>query len=568
MKKFGITGIILSLNLSGYNFAYAHVISDNEKLKDLENQYLAQNYQHQPEMMEEIQAPNARHDVFNNHSLKFADTWNQVQEDNLKTLYQIDDKNLVGNSLSEYRILREHLEAAHNLQICRQELWHLDSMFPWFAALANLAQIQPVGDEKARNDALKRWKTFDSIVNDEINNLKAGLKQGYSTSKAVLPRIIGQLDSLLSTPIKDSPFFVPGIRDLDAQFQKDFTEIMNTIINPGLKKFRDFLAQEYMQSARSSLGVGDLPHGMECYKAMVRSHTTVNISPEKIRDLGFKAITNLSTELEKISEKYFNNLPITELLQLAATKQYPFSSEQDMLDYNYKALERAKAALPKLMSVTPTSAFEIHPYPEFRAKAGAVGEYHLPSEDGKNPGIFYINTFGYDKVGYADQESTLFHEGIPGHHLQLALIVENKNLHSISKIIANNAIIEGWALYAEQLAYEYDLFSDPLAKVGYISNALLRASRLVIDTGLHVFNWSKEDAINFMRTHTSLDELKINSEVDRYITYGGQATSYYIGLTAILEARENEKQRLGDKYSIIGFHDRILTQGLLPLSYL
>jgi len=540
--------------------------TDDEKLSQYADLYLQELSIYNPEQTTTLNLENAKNDVFNDHSVAGIVKSHAFEDKKRQELARIDYSKLSTDAKLTYNVISHSLNSSVKARVCKKELWGgLSTIDTWFSGLANLAKVQPVETPEQRLDALKRWKTFSHVVDAEIEKLKLGLKEGYTVPQAVLPRVISQLDGLLNMPIKDSPFFVPADRKLDEGFEREFDSIVRDIVYPGLKKFKEFLIVEYTPAARTSIGLSEQENGLECYNALIEKMTTKTISPKEIFDLGQKEVANLLSQLEVISKNHFNGMPAKKLLDFAKTANMHFKSEQEVLDYNYAALERVKRVLPQLMSLNPKSDFEIKPYPDYLAQAGAPGEYHDPSRDGSRPGIFYINTYDYENMSYADLESTLFHEGIPGHHLQFALIVENPNIHPIISDMVGSGPAEGWGLYAERLANELQLFSDPMAEVGYISNALMRASRLVVDTGLHAFGWTREEAAEYMREHTTLTDNILYGEVDRYISWPGQAPSYFLGLNEILSTRDYAEEKLGAQFSLQDFHDTVLKYSADPL---
>ncbi len=539
--------------------------SEDKKLKKFADEYLSHLAMYEPESVVEMKLKNTRHDIFNDHSLNGVFASQSYIDKKFKALRKIKLNKLSDDSKLTYNVVYHSLESSINSRVCKKELWDILTISPWFSELTTLAEFQPLGTPKARNDALKRWHTFGKVTDDEIAKLKAGLEAGYTVPQETVPRVISQIDGLLEMPVKASPFFVPGDRDLDKNFQEEFVAIVQNEVYPNLRKFKNFLENEYMPNARKDVGVSAHKNGLECYKASIKELTTKSTSPQEIFDLGQAEVAVLFKRLDAIGKEHFDGMKAKDLLQYAEKANKHFKSEQDVLDYNYAALERVKAVLPQLMTVSPKSDFVIKPYPQYLAENGAPGEYHEPSADGSKPGIFYINTYDFENLSYAAQESTLFHEGIPGHHLQLAFLVENPNVHPIARLLFNSGSVEGWALYSEKLAAEFNLFSEPIAEVGHISDALMRASRLVVDTGMHAFGWTREEAVQFLREHTTVPEHILWGEVDRYITWPAQATAYYLGMNEILSVRQYAEAKLGSQFSLPAFNDEVLKAGPVPL---
>jgi uncharacterized protein (DUF885 family) len=244
-----------------------------------------------------------------------------------------------------------------------------------------------------------------------------------------------------------------------------------------------------------------------------------------------------------------------------------FKSRDDLIRYSQAALARAKAAVPEWFGLLPTADVRIEPYPKYREKNGS-SEYNPPAEDGSRPALFYINAYEAEKKSRAPAESTAFHETIPGHHLQMAIALERKNIHPIGRYIFNSGFVEGWALYSERLADEMKLYSSDLDRLGMLSEQAFRASRLVVDTGIHSMGWTRQQAIDYMLAHTAEAADDISAEVDRYIVWPGQATAYMLGMLEIQDSRDQAKQAMGARFDIKAFHDRVLEDGAVPITFL
>lgn len=277
----------------------------------------------------------------------------------------------------------------------------------------------------------------------------------------------------------------------------------------------------------------------------------------------------LISEIMTIGQKEFGTNDLIQIFnQAKSNPKYLFHSEQEILNYNHAALERAIKKAPEWFDKMPGAEGTLKPYPLHRAKTGAPGEYHPPSLDGSRPGIFYINTYEPEKRSRVDHEATLFHELIPCHHFQIALAQEDKSLHSVNQYLWNCGYGEGWALYVERLADKMGLYSDNISRLGMLSNEAFRAARLVVDPGIHYMNWSRQDAIEYLKKHTALKLEMIESEVDRYIMSHGQATSYMLGKREIEELQSLSKVKLGDKFTYREFHNQVLKNGTITLPML
>jgi len=297
-------------------------------------------------------------------------------------------------------------------------------------------------------------------------------------------------------------------------------------------------------------------------------HSSSPETAREVHELGVRQNERLVAEMKEIGARSFATSDVPALLaRLRTDPQYRFKSREEKIAYSQAALARAKAAVPSVFGLLPKADVVIKPYPAFREK-NAPNEYNPPAEDGSRPAVFFISAYQAEKQSRVEDESTAFHETIPGHHLQGAIALERKEIHPIGRYIFNSGYVEGWALYAERVADELKLFSSDLDRLGMLSSQALRASRLVVDSGLHTLGWSRQQAIDYMLQHTAEGEHEVTSEVDRYIIWPGQATAYMIGMLEIRAARDEAERAQGSRFDLKAFHDRVLEDGGVPLTFL
>ncbi|MGE4350104.1 MAG: DUF885 family protein [Candidatus Berkiella sp.] len=537
---------------------------------ELANDYATQYFTYFPELALFWGKTKVPQNKFSNHSYQNELNWQALQDQWLTELSLIDETKLINSSEhTTFQLLKESLENAKATRICKETLWNVNPLRGWHIELGVISSKQPLDTPQERKQALERWATVPQLVKDEINNLKLGLTQGYTAPKPVVERVIKQLDLMIPSEIEASPFYAMADRAHDTAFRKKFSEIIKLKINPAIKEFRDFLESEYLPKARTEIGLSALPNGEACYLAKIKESTTLTIDPKAIYSFGENHMSALEKEIAQIGLSEFNTLDTSTIFQKAIQSSHNyFQTEADILSYNTKALERARAKLPQWFHTLPKAACIVTPYPMHRAKTGAAGEYHPATEDGKSPAMFYINAYDPPNKSRVDQEATLFHELLPGHHLQVALAQEEKSHHPVDSYLWNAGFGEGWALYSERLANEMDLYNDNISKLGMLSNEALRTARLVVDPGIHVFGWTRQQAIDFMRKHTALDRNVIEGEVDRYIMMPGQATSYMLGKREIDTLREYSKSILKENFDIRDFHDQVLKHGAVTLPML
>ena len=469
-----------------------------------------------------------------------------------------------------YGVLRDLLERSRALRVCRNPFWGVASYVNgWQAIYTDLALIQPVGTDTLRTLALARARALPAFIDIEVANLRAGLEEDFSSPKVIVRNVIGQLDGILATPVKQSPFYSPALRDSSAAFGRELARVITEDLNPAIERYRDFLANEYLRRARSELGVSANPDGLKCYRAAIRNFATVEMPPDSVFAMGEAQMAKVLEEMQQISNRSFGGESALLLLKrLSTDPQYMYRTSREIIDTAQAVINRGKAEMGKWFGLLPKADVVIEPYPEFRQKAGAPGQYQSAPLDGSRPAIFLINPSRPTEHSRADGENTSMHEAIPGHHLQTAIAKERKDLHPLSRYTFSSGFGEGWALYAERLGDEMGLYSSDLARMGMLASEAFRAARMVIDAGIHTKGWTREQALDYLLRHTVLPKHIAEGEIDRYISWPGQAPSYMIGRTEILRLREEARAKLGDKFDIREFHDRVLEDGTIPLEML
>ena len=542
----------------------------DERVRALAGAYLDGFLSRNPDQATIYGMPGRRHDKLPDNSLDALTLWQARENMWLTAAKEIDPAAIASPPLrATYAIVREALEGSIAARVCRNELWTVSQMVNgWQIQYGYLVTIQPVGTGEARTEALARWGALPAYIDTEIANLRQGLRLGYSAPKGNVRIVIDQMQSLIATPVRESPFDSPAVRAPAAAFVKDFDALVKDRINPAFTRYRDFLANEYLPAARDAIAISANPDGAACYAAAVRFHSSMAVPPNDVHALGLKQIDALDAEMKAIAERTFHTSDVPKLLQrLRADPQYLFKSRADLIAYSQAALARAKAAAPTWFGLLPRADVVIEPYPKFREKSGP-NEYNPPAEDGSRPGIFLISAYQAEKKSRCGPESVAFHETIPGHHLQGAIALERREIHPIGRYISNSGYGEGWGLYSERLADEMGLYSSDLDRLGMLSEQAWRASRLVVDPGMHALGWTRQRSIDYMLAHTTAAPDDAAAEIDRYIIWPGQATAYMIGMLEIRRMRDEAQQAMGSRFDIKAFHDRVLEDGAVPLTFL
>jgi uncharacterized protein (DUF885 family) len=543
--------------------------SPDSRVRELADTYLGAYFERFPEQITYFGVPGRPQSGLTDNSLTALRAWEAREDGFLASLKQIDPSAIGAAPLrATYAIARQTLEAAVAKRVCRDELWNVSEMTGWQVNYGYLVTIQPVGTDAAREEALGRWRKLPGVIDTEIVNLRDGIRRGFTAPKHNVRTVIEQVRTLAASASKDSPFTSPGQRDKTEAFQKAFDALVANEINPAAIRYADFLEREYLPAAREAIPVTANPDGAACYDASVLYHSSSPKTAKQVHQLGLQQIDRLTAEMKAIGERAFHVGDVPALLQrLRTDPQYRFKSREDKIAYSQAALARAKAAMPSRFGLLPKADVVITPYPAFRER-NAPNEYNPAAEDGSRPAVFFISAYQAEQQNRVEDESTAFHETIPGHHLQGAIALERKENHPLGRYIFNSGYAEGWALYAETLADEMHLFSSDLDRLGMLSSQALRAARLVVDSGMHTLGWTRRQAIDYMLAHVAEDEHTVTSEVDRYIIWPGQATAYMIGNLEIRAARTEAEQAMGSRFDIKAFHDRVLEDGAVPLTFL
>jgi uncharacterized protein (DUF885 family) len=569
-QRIGLTGLFLLAAATFIGCGRSgedQLRSADDRARTLADSFLEGWFERNPESGTYYGVPGRPHDRLTDNSLAALQEWRSKEDGWLRDAQGIDPAAIQSASLrAAYAIVRDTLEGSIGTRVCRLELWPVSQMTGWHVNLGYLVTIQPVGTDQARKEAVARWSTLPAYIDAEIANLREGVRQRYLAPKLNVRIVIDQLETLIGQ--KDTPFLSPATRDSDAAFKQAFETLVRTQLTPAFTRYRDFLRDEYLPAARDAIAVSANPEGGRCYDASVRSFSTLSLSAKDVHDLGLRQIDGLMGEMRAIAERSFNTSDVPALLErLRTDRRHLFRSRQELIDYSTAALARAKAAAPAWFGLLPKADVRIEPYPAYREK-DAPNEYNSPAEDGSRPGLFYISAYQAETKSRSPIESTAFHETIPGHHLQTAIGMERKDIHSVGRYLGSSGYAEGWALYSERLADEMKLYSSDEDRLGMLSSQAFRAARLVVDTGMHALGWERQRAIDYMLAHSAETAADIRAEIDRYIIWPGQATAYMLGAIEIQRVRAEAQEKLGTKFDIKAFHDRVLEDGAVPLAYL
>jgi uncharacterized protein (DUF885 family) len=425
-------------------------------------------------------------------------------------------------------------------------------------------------------NSLKRDRDFAANVDEAIRQWKKGEAEGVVDTKLTVRNMLEQLDNQLKLKPEDSPYWGPiksfpasiGATDR-ARITAEYRKSISGVIYPALQRMRDFLQNDYLAHAREGVGLMYMKGGDALYRYQVQSTTTLPMTPDQIHELGLSEVARITKDFEKVRQEvgFKGDLHAFFDYMRTSPKFAPKSRDQLQGDF-YRIKQQVEAKVPQYFSLVPKTPLVIRPYPTYREKFEAGGSYEQGTPDGSRPGTFYFNAYDLPSR-FTWEETTLFlHEGEPGHHFQISLAQENKALPNFMRFGGNTAYVEGWALYSETLGYPMGFYADPYQRFGTLNDEMLRAMRLVVDTGIHSKGWTRDQAIDYMLSHSGESKTDATAEVERYIAIPSQATAYKVGALTIQRLRDEAKAALGPKFDIREFHAQVLNSGALPLEIL
>lgn len=423
---------------------------------------------------------------------------------------------------------------------------------------------------------LARAGRFPLWVDAAIAAMREGMARGIVHPRVVMAKTVPQLESLIAADPEESLFFGPVSlmrEDWPAaereRLEAAIRRLIEQVLNPGYRRLADFIRDEYLPACRETVGWGALPGGADWYASEVRRHTTTALTPADIHAIGLAEVARIRAGMQEVMREVGFEGTLAEFFRYVQEEPaFYFERSADLLAGYLRLKKQVDAELPRLFAVMPKADYEVREVEVFRAESAAGGSYQGASADGKRPGIFYVNTYNLKAQPIYGMETLSLHEAAPGHHFQVSIQQELTDLPRFRRFGRNVAYIEGWALYAESLGRELGLFSDPMQWYGRLSDEMLRAMRLVLDTGLHAEGWSRERAIRYMQDNSSLATTDIEAEVERYIVNPGQALGYKIGDIRIQALRRRAEETLGAQFDVREFHAAVLTDGALPLEVL
>jgi uncharacterized protein (DUF885 family) len=483
-------------------------------------------------------------------------------------------------------LLTEQLEGAIGVEICETHLWAVSASDNPVTDFNLLPKQHQVTSAAQADSLLARYRLIPRAIDDMAANLRQGLTRRKVASAEAVRRALALIDGQLAAPMDGWALLAParavagqrgpGMTDAHRQrFAVELEEVVTEWIRPALERYRDVLRDQILPAARAAdaEGLGSLPDGKACYRALVRRYIGFDQSPEELHRLGMTEIEAINREMVALGQKLFGApgtaLTLADIVaRLRSDRALYFDNPDQIMAAARQALDAARARVPEYFGVLPAADCAVTEIPAYEAPYTTIAYYRQPHLDGSKPGEYFINTYQPETRPRFEMQVLAFHESIPGHHLQIAIAQERDDLPAFQRHGGNTAFVEGWALYTERLADEMGLYSGDLDRMGMLSYDAWRASRLVVDTGIHAMGWTRARAEQFMREHTALTETNIRNEVDRYITTPGQAVAYKIGQLEIRRLRERAEKALLSDFDVKGFHDAVLRNGAVTLPVL
>jgi uncharacterized protein (DUF885 family) len=437
-----------------------------------------------------------------------------------------------------------------------------------------LVSVLSFDSVKDYDDYITRLKLLPVLFDQTTEQMRTGMAAGLMPPKILLEKVVTQANGIATTPADQSPFMHPfdkfpaAIPEADRKRLREagLAAVRDSVL-PAYVKFTAFVRDEYAPKGRTEPGAWSLPDGNAWYAFRVKESTTTNLSPEEIHQLGLQQVKEIEARMLAV----VNQLGYKDLKSFSASLQtnpkVHVHSRQEILDLYQKYTDQMYLKLPEMFGRLPKAKLQVLPIEEFREKEAST-EYIEGTPDGSRPGHIMANTGNFEKGTTVDIETTAYHEGVPGHHMQISIAQELPELPPFRQHKGYTAYTEGWALYSERLGKEVGFFQDPYSYYGHLQDDMLRAIRLVVDTGFHYKHWTRQQVVDFFHDHSAIDEAEVQSETDRYMAWPAQALGYKIGQLEILKLRQYSKDQLGSKFDLRGFHDEVLSGGALPMDVL
>ena len=580
MKNIFFLLLILFLNVDCVIFNSDYKIengekSESEKFHELLSEQWEKGIIRNPEWASSL-GDNRFNDKLNDTSyetiLKRQGETRELQE----TVKKIDRSKLSEDDQLNYDLYLQGIEKQIEGFQFLSYLIPIDQMGGIQIGFAGISNYMPFNNVKDYENYLARMRAFPTKLDQTIDLMKRGVKEGWVPPKIILVSVPDQIKAQFEKMIEESPLFKP-FKDFPESIPSEeqtrlideMLSVLTEYVYPAYETLYSYFIESYLPSCGESIACKDFPNGDVYYKYQIKSYTTTNLSAEEIHQIGLGEVDRIRAEMKKVINMTEFKGSFDEFLTFLRTdSQFYFTSEDELLNEYRMICKKADAELPKFFGLLPRLPYGVKPIPDYQAPASPTAYYYSGSQEAGRAGFFMANTYKLETRPKYEMEALSIHEAVPGHHLQITLAQELENIPKFRRYGGYTAFVEGWGLYSEKLAEEMGFYEDPYSKFGQLTYEMWRACRLVVDTGMHTLGWTRQEAIDFMLSNTAKTENDVNVEIDRYIAWPGQALAYKIGELKIRELRSKAEKEMGENFNIRDFHDVVLGHGAVPLDIL
>ncbi|HKF46433.1 MAG TPA: DUF885 domain-containing protein [Terracidiphilus sp.] len=554
--------------------ANASVSERREAMNALFKLYWDAQLERQPEFASSI-GDKRFNDKITDYSVGAENAWLAKEQDYLMKLAAIDPDGFTDSEKTSREILLR--EFTNDIEASEFKEWEMpvNQMGGIYSTYPQLVAQLKFGEVKDYDDWIARLRAVPAAFEQVTQNMSIGMEDHRVPPKYLLEKALVQVqqlatqkpeDSPLASPLKVFPASIPAAQQ--ERIRHEMLGVIASQVLPAYIRFARFLQVSYIPAGRDELGISALPDGAKYYQFLIRRTTTTDLSPDQIHKIGEQEVAKDEADMLAIAQKLgFADLKSFRASLKTNPKLHPASREA-LLDAYHGYLSAMQAKLPSLFGHLPKSKFEVVPVPEYLEKTSAPAYYQAGTPDGSRPGRLFIDTYDATNRNLYQVEDTAYHEGLPGHHLQISIARELTDIPAFRKYGGFTAFSEGWGLYAERLGKDVGFYQDPYSDYGRLEGDIWRAIRLAVDTGVHSEHWTRQQMVDYFHEHSNIDEPSVQSEVDRYVAWPSQALAYKIGQLKILELRDKAQKALGPKFDIRAFHDEVIDAGAMPLDLL
>ena len=545
--------------------------ADATRVTSLADRYVAQFKVNFPLQYEFSGLTPERHDGIDINSPAAIIKWQAFEKGLDAELQQIHTDSLVGQpEWVTWHFLNQALKQDAKTAVCRNELWDVAPL-GWQTALSQIATIQPIGNAEARKQALTRWGNFPSWIDQDIANLREGERLGFSASQASVKATIDQLNGVVDQPASKTGYLSPAERDSTPAFVAEWTKMIESKVLPAMRRYRDFLRDEYLAHARQSPSIQSHPNGLTCYRGLIFATVTVDEDPAALYDEAVKQVASEHARALALGKKVYGD-KATDWATLAklilADPKNKFASADEIRDYTKRTYDRAYAARAKMVLTPPDGQVKLEPFPEFQQASAPGGQYLPAADDGSHPATYYYRNVPKD-LYRPSLQNVILHETLPGHHLQIQFLAEHghKGNHPIARLLGFNGPAEGWATYAEDFAYELGLYDSDVDYIGRLMTSI--TPMMVTDLGLQLKGWSTEQAADYLREAMPMRPRERATQSVALISgLPGFVLAYPLGGIEWTKMRQRAQASQGRSFDVRAFHQVELEDGMLPFAAL